>query len=475
MLSFNRVTFERSEMSSNSGRHFTGAELSWLNQRHNVHVAYAGDVYDASGFLAKHPGGCDQLMLGAGSDITQLFQSYHKPGTAKLIGEKCKYVGKLVGNEMPTFPTDEGQFYRTLYSRVMDYFKSNGLDPKVNGFAFLRYVIFAVLTILFWYLCIVLYQASWQLTAFLLAAASGFFSALVVLTGTHDSNHYCITHKPWVWRASSFISDFVTGFSSLPLIYEHTYGHHIFTNIDESDPDIKTINDGLDFWRIKPFQRWFPNYRFQHIYIIILYPLVTIKMKIQDFHSFLIMKKGTIRINQPSTYQVISFFLTKAIHSTYRLLLPYLFMPLPSLLLLNLVAEMANGLWLGPITQLNHVNTEAFSASPTAENPSDELKKDQTLMIKQNWAEMQIATTVDYATESWFWTVFTGAMNHQVAHHLFPGVLQTYYSQITPIVKKTCAEFGIQYNELPSCWDALCGHLSFLKVMGATPKPQTKG
>ena len=49
---------------------------------------------------------------------------------------------------------------------------------------------------------------------------------------------------------------------------------------------------------------------------------------------------------------------------------------------------------------------------------------------------MQIASTVDYATESWFLNVFTGALNHQVAHHLFPAVLQTYYPQITPIVKE---------------------------------------
>ena len=460
-------------MGSHSNRRFTGVELGRLNQRHNAHVAYAGKVYDVSGFLAKHPGGCDQLMLGAGRDITQLFQSYHKPGMAKLIGEKCKYVGELVDNDMPTFPPTEGEFFCTLHSRVLEYFKSNGLDPKVSVSAFFRYTTFSVLSILFWYLCIVLCQASWQLSALLAAAASGFFSVLVAMTVSHDGNHFAITHKPWVWRASAFVNDCINGISSLPWIYQHTYGHHIFTNIDGSDPDTKTINDGLDFWRIKPFQRWFPNYHFQHIYIPILYSLLTIKMKLQDFHSILIMKKGNIRINQLGTYQFVSFLVVKAIHFSYRLVLPYPFVPLSSLLLLNLAAEMAGGLWLGPITQLNHINADAFSNSPTAEKSSDRLKKDQT--IKWNWAELQVASTVDYATESWFWTVFTGALNHQVAHHLFPGVLQTYYPQITPIIKKTCAEFGLHFYELPSIWDALRCHLGYLKVMGATPRPQIKG
>ena len=40
-------------------------------------------VYDVSEFVHKHPGGIDQIMLGAGRDITQLFQCYHKLETAK--------------------------------------------------------------------------------------------------------------------------------------------------------------------------------------------------------------------------------------------------------------------------------------------------------------------------------------------------------------------------------------------------------
>jgi cytochrome b involved in lipid metabolism len=34
-------------------------------------------VYDVSGFIEKHPGGARQLLLGAGRDITMVFESYH--------------------------------------------------------------------------------------------------------------------------------------------------------------------------------------------------------------------------------------------------------------------------------------------------------------------------------------------------------------------------------------------------------------
>ena len=41
-------------------------------------------MYDVSQFIARHPGGVDQLMLGAGRDVTQLFESYHSFDTYKL-------------------------------------------------------------------------------------------------------------------------------------------------------------------------------------------------------------------------------------------------------------------------------------------------------------------------------------------------------------------------------------------------------
>ena len=34
-------------------------------------------VYNVSSFVDHHPGGLDQILHGAGRDITQLFESYH--------------------------------------------------------------------------------------------------------------------------------------------------------------------------------------------------------------------------------------------------------------------------------------------------------------------------------------------------------------------------------------------------------------
>ena len=84
-------------------------------------------------------------------------------------------------------------------------------------------------------------------------------------------------------------------------------------------------------------------------------------------------------------------------------------------------------------------------------------------------AELQVATTQDYATDSWFWSVFTGALNHQVAHHLFPGVIQSHYVKLTPIVRQTCLEFGVPYHYVGTTKEAFDCHVAHLKRLGQLP------
>ena len=68
----------------------------------------------------------------------------------------------------------------------------------------------------------------------------------------------------------------------------------------------------------------------------------------------------------------------------------------------------------------------------------------------------------------------TGALNHQTVHHLFPGICQYYYPQITPIVVQTCKEFNIPYNYKKTFTEALGCHLNHLWTMGRDPAAAQK-
>jgi fatty acid desaturase len=67
-----------------------------------------------------------------------------------------------------------------------------------------------------------------------------------------------------------------------------------------------------------------------------------------------------------------------------------------------------------------------------------------------------------------------GALNHQTAHHLFPGIAQCFYPIVTPIVKQTCEEFGIEYHCCNSLWDAMKSHIGHLKQLGRDEEARNK-
>ena len=65
-----------------------------------------------------------------------------------------------------------------------------------------------------------------------------------------------------------------------------------------------------------------------------------------------------------------------------------------------------------------------------------------------------------------------GALNHQTTHHLFPGVIQSHYPKITPIVAETCREFGVPYHYVDSTKKALGCHINHLKRLGQVPSEE---
>ena len=65
---------------------------------------------------------------------------------------------------------------------------------------------------------------------------------------------------------------------------------------------------------------------------------------------------------------------------------------------------------------------------------------------------------------------FTGGLNHQVKHNIFPNISHIHYGKIAEIVKKTAKEFNLPYNEYNSIWKAISEHYHQLKVLGQNPQ-----
>ena len=73
-------------------------ELAQHSSEFDCWTAYNGKVYSITQYMAYHPGGKKQLMLGAGKDCTDLFNKFHRWVNIDSILAKC-VVGILCAPE----------------------------------------------------------------------------------------------------------------------------------------------------------------------------------------------------------------------------------------------------------------------------------------------------------------------------------------------------------------------------------------
>lgn len=59
-----------------------------------------------------------------------------------------------------------------------------------------------------------------------------------------------------------------------------------------------------------------------------------------------------------------------------------------------------------------------------------------------------------------------GGLNFQIEHHLFPRVSHIHYPAVGVLVKETCVEFGIRYNESRTLFSAIVSHITHLRRLG---------
>jgi len=66
---------------------------------------------------------------------------------------------------------------------------------------------------------------------------------------------------------------------------------------------------------------------------------------------------------------------------------------------------------------------------------------------------------------------FTGGLNLQIEHHLFPGVAHNCYPEIAVIIKEECKKRGVRYADFDTLPEIVWELAKFLYQMG---KPDSK-
>jgi len=364
-----------------------------------------------------------------------------------------------MNNNAPTFAKQDNlKFFRTLNSRVNNYFKENNIQKTGNWKLYVKTIVMFAVFLTPYFLILTLDMPFW--VHLLLAIVIGIGMAGVGMNVMHDGNHGSYSNINWINKFMGG-SIYILAGNVYNWQVQHNVLHHTYTNIVGHDED-------LDAGRVIRFSKdakWYSFHRFQQYYSIFLYGLLTFNWAITtDFKQMRSYLKRKLSYGEAKSPKILwtTLLITKTIYFTIWIVLPILIgITWWKVLVGFFVMHYTAGLILSVVFQLAHVVKETANPVP---NENGE--------IENTWAIHQLFTTTNFAPKNWIVNWYTGGLNHQIEHHIFPNISHVHYGKISKIVKETAQECNLPYYEYKTMRSAVIAHFKHLKELGAKPALQ---
>ncbi|NVK53566.1 MAG: acyl-CoA desaturase [Flavobacteriaceae bacterium] len=352
---------------------------------------------------------------------------------------------------------DKAKFFRTLNKRVNTYFKENNIKRTGNWKLYSKAIIMFALFLVPFILVLTLTMPQWLMVV--LMVVTGIGMAGVGMNVMHDANHESFSKRKWVNKLMGS-SIYILAGNVYNWKVQHNVLHHTFTNVQDHDEDI----DAGRIIRFSKHAKWLWIHKFQKYYSIFLYGLLTINWAIttdiKQMRSYLKRKLSYGKFPNPVT-EWTKLVISKIVYYSLWILLPILVLEVAwwKVLIGFFVMHYTAGIILSVVFQLAHV-------VPKTEMPLPD--KDGNL--EHTWAIHQLYTTANFAPSNWLINFYTGGLNHQVEHHIFPNISHVHYKKLAKIVKETAKEFNLPYNEYKTTRRAIIEHFKHLGQLGKQPK-----
>lgn len=410
-----------------------------------------GKAYDLAAFVAKHPGGRDALLLGRGTNCTELFASYHLTAhkQARLMARYEVPVDagdakalELAGHSRFTF-ADDG-FYKTVKRRVADHFRKKRIKPGAS-FGVQVMSLLAILGV------VALTFPAFVRGSLVAAVALGVLRAVAAVGPGHSMSHFSLFPRGrWNTLVFRLGSPFLV--SSWPIwSNSHVRSHHV----DTLTPD--DLQDNYPLKRVQSALAHRPWHRGQAYYAWLVYALGLPLWSLQDFVLALeSLVTGRHLVNAFSLRERLENVIAIGLNLVLSVALPFVFLPWRRAALACVIVNVVSSLLVVIQIVVNHEVPETMSRS-SGEGV--------------DWGRHQVLTSHNFGVDSTIALHLSGGLNMQIEHHLFPGVHYTHFPEISPIVRAACVEFELPYNTSDHVFDAMAKHHRLLQQNGAPPAP----
>lgn len=352
---------------------------------------------------------------------------------------------------VPKFLNPTNSFHAELRKRTNDYFVKINSKPTGNSKLYTKAMVL-ILSFIAVYVHLVVFTSPFVWLNIFECLLLGTLTAAIGFNIMHDGAHGSFSQKKWLNELAG-LSLNVLGANVFMWKTKHNVVHHTFTNIEGMDDDI----NARPFLRLCETQKKYKIHKFQHLYFIFAYSLLYIYwIFFTDYKKYFSGKVGEMPIKKMTAADHISFWGFKIFHFGLFVLLPIYFVGFKTWLIGFLIYGLFAGIVLSLVFQLAHTVSDTHFPVPDV----------QTGKVEDEWAVHQIKTTANFATTNKIVSWFTGGLNFQVEHHLFPHISHIHYPAISQIVKQVCSEYNIPYIEYPKVRMAIASHVAHLKHMG---------
>lgn len=350
------------------------------------------------------------------------------------------------------FKKNSSSFYKELNKEVMDL-----LDNKIVKKAkYKMFTKFACYSLIYIVLYSSLYSSFINSNFYLLIlnyVLFGLTGILLAFNCAHDCVHNTFSKNKRLNKIIFYLVFNLQGVNSRLWHKRHIASHHLFPNVDGCDADI----DDNPFMRLSPHHKLRSYQKYQYIYAFFLYLIYTLHwVFIKDFIYLNKDKLANLKNQVYSSFFIFELIMLKLFYLTLLIILPTTFTStsLQETLYAFLIMHFIISIFFVLTLIISHLclETEFPKVNEYGELPYD-------------YYEHQLAVSLDYHPESKWANYLFGGFNSHTAHHLFPNLQHTLYTQITPLIKNKAIKYNLPYHEknIPK---AIISHFKYLKKLG---------